>query len=170
MWRILLPILLANLLFGCANNEIPATKLEKANVLPLALDDDFEFRKQKLSFYEPGLIQPTESEAINFERKRLEHGAVDSIQRRQRAGNYFSFFWRAKKQADITVRLEYRQTGLGNYVLAQERYYPAAKGSYQTDFQITGDDYLEFGRVTSWRALLISDGKIVALTQSFIWR
>lgn len=146
------------------------TKLEKANVLPLALDDAFQFRKQKLTFYSQEALPPNQSEPVNFERRRLEWGAVDNIELQQRYGNYFAFFWRAAKDADVTVRLEYRQGGLGNYVMAQELYYPAARGSHKSEFKVTGDDYLEFGRVTSWRALLISEGRIVGLTQSFIWK
>ena len=88
----------------------------------------------------------------------------------ERYGNYFTFFWRTQKTTDVTVRLEYRQAALGNYVMAQERHYPEARGSHHTEFRVTGDDYLEMGRVTSWRALLIVDGRIVALTQSFIWK
>ena len=47
--------------------------------------------------------------------------------------------------------------------------YDGAKGSMKTQFAIIGDDYSEDGRVTSWRALLIENGKIVGLTQSFLW-
>jgi hypothetical protein len=164
----LLPISI--LLAGCAGREVPATKLEKANVLPLAIDEAFQFRKQKLSFYSAQDLPRNQSEAVTFENRRMEWGAIDENDREQLYGNYFSFFWRATREADVTVRLEYRQAALGNYVMAQERYYPAARGSYQSDFQVTGDDFLEMGRVTSWRALLIVDGRIVGLSQSFIWK
>jgi len=160
----------AALLAGCASVQPPAVKLEKANVLPLALDDDFEFRKQKLAFLSPEDLPPNQSEPVLFERQRAFWGAIDNVDIQQRYGNYFTFFWRAKRQADLTVRLEYRQAGLGNYVLAQELYYPAARGSYESRFKVTGDDYLEFGRVTAWRVLLISEGRIVGLAQSFIWK
>lgn len=164
----LLPVFV--FLAACAGPDVPATKLEKANVLPLAIDEDFQFRKQKLYFLSADPLPPNESESVNFERARMEWGAIDNTDREQRYGNYFSFFWRTSREADVTVRLEYRQSALGNYVMAQERYYPAARGSYQSDFEVTGDDFLEMGRVTSWRALLIVEGRIVALTQSFIWK
>jgi hypothetical protein len=164
----LLPLLIV--LVSCASREIPATKLQKANVLPLALDDAFQFRKQKIEFYSPQAPLANTSEAVAFERQRREWGTVSQTDRERLYGNYFTFFWRATTEADVTFRLEYRQAALGNYVMAQERYYPSARGSFQSDFQVTGDDYLEFGRVTSWRALLIVDGRIVALSQSFIWK
>ena len=44
------------------------------------------------------------------------------------------------------------------------------KGSLGTRFSIIGDDYLENGQVTNWRCILIVDNKIVALTQSYLWK
>lgn len=170
MGRFLGSLILLTFLAACASAPGPATKLEKANVLPLALNDNFQFRKQKLTYYQPIPPPPTTSEPINFEQVRLTWGAVNNYDLERRYGNYFTFFWRTKEKADVTFRLEYRQAALGNYVMAQERYYPAAKGSYQSDFEVISDDYMEFGRVTAWRALLIVDGRIVALRQSFIWR
>lgn len=166
---LILPLIV---LCACAGPQVAATKLEKANVLPVTIDDRYQFRKQKLEFFDPEVQQDiyTQSEAANFMMASRRWGALDSLDIRQRSGNYYSFFWRTNTGEDVTVRLEYRQAGLGNYVMAQERYYPAAKGSYQSDFAVIGDDYMENGRVTAWRALLIVDGKIVGLTQSFIWR
>jgi hypothetical protein len=54
--------------------------------------------------------------------------------------------------------------------MAREKSYGAVKGSQKTQFTVIGDDYLENGPVTNWRALLIVDGKIVALTQSYLWK
>lgn len=158
-------------LTGCSTTEVPATRLEKANVLPLAIDDSFQFRKILTSVYDPDLPEVrTKVDFVNFERSRRTWGAIDSLELTQRFGNYFTFFWRNSTEADVTVRLEYRQAELGNHVMAMEHFYPAAKGSYRTTFQVTGDDFLEAGLVTAWRALLIVDGRIVALRQSYMWR
>jgi hypothetical protein len=54
-------------------------------------------------------------------------------------------------------------------VQARELSYPAAKGSFKSEFKVIGDDYNEDGRVTAWRAILIENGKIVGLNQSFLW-
>ena len=77
--------------------------------------------------------------------------------------------WRAKRAADLTVRFEYRQQNLGAYVLAKELFYKDVKGSVKSDFSVVGDDYKQEGKITGWRALLIENGKIVALSQSFLW-
>lgn len=171
--RIFLAILFAcTLLTSCATQG-PATKLEKANVLPLSIDDRYEFRKQKLDYYQPNdpnAAAPVLSEVVQFERMRRNFGAVNNDDRNERMGNYFTFFWRTSERSDVTVRLEYRQASLGNYVMAQERYYPEARGSFKSEFSVIGDEYWENGKVTAWRVLLIVDGRIVAVKQSFIWR
>lgn len=157
-------------LAACATPYKPPIYLERANVLPLELDDRFEFRKQMLFFNDPRTYATTTSESMRFFRMRMNYGATTPRDYDEITGNYFTFFWRANVEADVTVRLEYRQAALGNFVMAQERYYPGAKGSYKSEFRVTGDEYLEHGRVTAWRALLIVDGRIVGLTQSYMWK
>ncbi|MES2569083.1 MAG: hypothetical protein V4710_03395 [Verrucomicrobiota bacterium] len=147
----------------------PARLLEKANVLPLALDDAFEFRKTKTFLNDPVLFKPTVDPMITFERQRLNFGAVTQFDRRERYGHYFTFFWRSKRKTDLTMRLEYRQENLGTYVQAQDKTYPGAKGSFKSDFKVVGDDYNKDGKITAWRAVLIENGRIVALNQSFLW-
>jgi hypothetical protein len=158
-------------LAGCIVPEGPATRLPKANVLPLAIDDTYQFRKILLSSFDPEYIEPqTKNDMILFERARRNFGALDSTEMAQRQGNYYTIFWRNSTRSDVTLRLEYRQAGLGNYVMAKERSYPEAVGSHRSTFEVIGDEFLENGRVTGWRALLIVDGRIVALSQSYMWR
>jgi len=170
--------LILGLLFAVAQNTLfaatPVPKAEarhlvKPNVLPLALDDAFQFRKKKLFYFDPSNTQNTRNPMISFERMRLAYGHVTQEERRQRYGNYFTFWWRNERPARLTVRLEYRQENLGPVVQAQEVDVVVQPGTHKTQFEVTGDDYLDEGRVIAWRALLIEDGKIVALTQSALW-
>ena len=170
MSRFSVLLCLALAVAGCSTPEEPANRLEKADVLPLALDDSYQFRKiQQTTFDNTKVQPPTTSEAANFERTRTYWGAIDGQENAQRNGNYYNFFWCAKAPSDVTVRFEYRQAGLSNYVMAKERYYSGVRGSRKSSFEVTGDEYLENGRVTAWRILLVVDGKIVALRQSFVW-
>jgi len=89
---------------------------------------------------------------------------------RQRFGNYFDFFWRAKRPSDVTVRLEYRQEKLHEHVQAQEISYQNVHGTHKTEFKVIGDDYWDDGEVIAWRCLLISNGRIVAENRSFMWQ
>ena len=145
--------------------------LEKARVLPLSLDDAFQFRKTIIYLNDPLVTKPvvTQEEMITFERQRVNFGAITSNDRRERFGQYFKFFWRTSRKSDLTVRFEYRQANLGSYVQARELTYPAAKGSFKSEFNVLGDDFIDDGKVTAWRAVLIENGKIVALNQSFLW-
>jgi hypothetical protein len=104
-----------------------------------------------------------------FERQYRLFGAVTKLDRRERYGNYFDFFWRAKRPADLAVRFEYRQEKLHAHVQAQEVSYAHARGNHKTEFKVVGDDYFDDGRVIAWRCLLIENGKIVAENRSYLW-
>lgn len=165
--------------------------IENVTALPLALDKDFEFRKTKLvllnektkassarqstSTLNKKSSSPNQKTAtlqdapITFERQYRMFGAVTGLDQRQRFGNYFDFFWRAKRPSDVTVRLEYRQEKLHEHVQAQEITYRNVRGTHKTEFKVIGDDYLDDGQVIAWRCLLISDGRIVAENRSFMW-
>jgi len=152
-----------------ARPEPEGREVAKPEVLPLALSDEFEFRKVKIFLNDPELQKPAADPMIQFQRERVDFGAVTSFDRQQREGFYYTFFWRTDRTADLTVRFEYRQSNLGPYVLAKEVDYPGVRGSQRTKFQVIGDNYREDGRVTQWRALLIENGKVVGLTQSYLW-
>ncbi len=156
------------LLAGCSTTQLRPVSLARVNVLPLALSDDFEFRKTTL-FLNGETRQKTTNEMLNARLRKINFGAVDDVDILTRRGNYFSFYWRAHRQTDLALRLEYRTEKLGNYVQAREITYLQAKGAHRTDFAVIGDDYLDDGRITAWRAILIENGKIVALNQSFLW-
>jgi hypothetical protein len=169
--------------------------LEKLTPLPVALSKDFEFRKTNLYFLsekaprqnqarqttstlKPGAgsnTAPAQKTAtlqdapITFERQYRLFGAVTALDQRQRFGNYFDFFWRAKRTADLTVRFEYRQEKLHDFVQAQEISYRNVRGTHKTEFKVTGDDYLDDGRVIAWRCALIENGRIVAENHSYLW-
>ena len=154
-------------------------QLTTVNPLPTALDPAFEFRKTKLFLignppgprqgagYTQGAVRtPT----IAAEAAYFMHGAVSALEQRRRHGHYFDFFWRVKRRADVTVRLEYRQEKLRAFTQAREVSYANVKGSYKTAFRIVGDDFFNDGRILSWRCLLIENGRVVAEDRSFLWR
>jgi hypothetical protein len=167
--------------------------VEKVTRLPVELSNDFEFRKTKLFYLSDrapvagvGTRQSTstlggksnspsqktatlQDAPITFERQYRMFGAVTGLDQRQRFGNYFDFFWRAKRPSDVTVRLEYRQEKLHEHVQAQEISYRNVRGTRKTEFKVIGDDYFDDGRVIAWRCLLIENGRIVAENRSFMW-
>ncbi|MBX9743452.1 MAG: hypothetical protein K2W99_07955 [Chthoniobacterales bacterium] len=157
------------LLTSCITQP-PVVKLEKANVLPLQMDSHFAFRKETQFINDPTTFHNTRSTDVNFQRVQYMWPATTALDQRELIGDYLNFYWwNHGPRENVTIRLEYRQAGLGNEVLAREIIYPDMKGSVRSIFKIVGDDYLENGRITSWRAILIVRGHIVALTQSFMW-
>jgi hypothetical protein len=164
--------LLAALTLGACSvsNEPPRqTAIARVDVLPLALTDDFAFRKVSTFLNDPRGRRPATNESIQFERHRVNYGAVTGSDVLERYGHYYNVWWLAKRPADVTLRLEYRQENLGSYVQAKEIHYWAAKGTIESKFTIIGDEYLENGKVKSWRLLLIENGHIAGLRQSFLW-
>jgi hypothetical protein len=174
--------LLALVVAGNAPAADTSRVLPKVNPLPTALSDDFQFRKTKIFLLTEtppksrrsgvssgGQVSGIADTSMNFERTYRLYGAITAADQRQRFGNYFDFFWRAKRPAKVTVRLEYRQEKLRSFVQAREVSYPNAKGNHKTEFAIIGDDYLNDGRVITWRCLLIGNGRIVAENRSYLW-
>jgi hypothetical protein len=181
-----------------ASSKLPPEEpkiVEKVRPLPVALDKDFEFRKTKLLYIGEKGPQPSASSRqttsslnkkssaspgqktatlqdmqITFERQYRMFGAVTGLDQRQRMGNYFDFFWRAKRPSDVTVRLEYRQEKLHEHVQAQEITYLNVRGTHKTEFKVIGDDYIDDGQVIAWRCLLIANARIVAENRSFLWQ
>ena len=159
-----------------AENQPPIRLLTKADPLPLSIDRAFQIRKFKTYFLEDpmntGIREGNaEDQSIAFERKRLLYGAITGSDIRDRYGNYFTFFWRSERPANLSIRLEYRQQKLGAFVQAREVDYPDARGSFITRFAVNGDDYLGQGSVSAWRVLIVEDHRVaVALAQSYLWR
>ncbi len=159
------------LLASCAGGPPKPRQVEKPTPLPVALDQDFEFRKVKQYFLDPvgPQINGQVDASVRFERDYRMYGAITALDQRQRFGNYYTFFWVARRTADVRVRLEYRQEKLHAFVQAREIEYPQAHGHYTTEIAILGDDFYDDGRVIAWRASLIVDGRIVAVRRSYLW-
>jgi hypothetical protein len=162
-----------------------------AGKYPVALNPDFEFRKFKIytlgqNPYVTGQKMSAAADAskkgglsrskavdqeasLMFERSYRLYGAVTALDQRQRFGQYFNFFWRVKRPADVTVRFEYRQEKLKAFTQAKEQSYRNVKGTNQSEFRVVGDEYFDDGGVLAWRCLLIEHGRIVAEKRSFLW-
>jgi hypothetical protein len=163
-WRTLTVLALAGFLPGIASPGFAAEA--KPN-------DLIRFIKTKLFFLDASAKSPLETgqdRYVEFERKRALYGAITPSDQRERYGNYFTFIWEAKRTADVVMRLEYRQQTLGPMIQMQEIPYRAAHGRLITRFQVTGDDYLQYGRVLAWRVTILEGGRVIAEKRSYLWR
>ena len=158
-------------LSACAGAIHKPSQVESPTTLPVALDPDFEIRKTQQFFLDP-TAKPLTGQidaSVAFERGYRMYGAITALDQRQRFGNYFGFFWRARRDAEVRVRLEYRQEKLHAFVQAREVRYAHALGHHRTEFAIIGDDFFDDGRVIAWRVSLIVDGRIAAVSRSYLW-
>src|ERR1700740_941096 len=95
------------------DNPLP---LPQANVLPLELDDQFQFRK--FDIFINATLRPratpmvTRELMVYMERHRSTWGAIDGQETAAKTGDFFTFFWRALRQADMTLRFHYRHATL----------------------------------------------------------
>jgi hypothetical protein len=183
---------------SAASSRAEPRLLQKVTPLPDAPDPAFQFRKIKIFFMsdKPATSASSGSKSssginklgdqasrtaarsttvvqdasISFERKYRLYGAVTKLDERQRYGDYFDFYWRVKRPANVTVRMEYRQEKLHEHVQAQEISYNEVRGTSKSEFKVVGDDYLDNGRVIAWRCLLVENGRVVAENRSYLWR
>ncbi len=158
-------------ILGCSSARPPIRQVEKIRSLPIALDPAFAFRKIKQYFLDPAALAqrgPIDA-SVAFEKSYRFYGAVTALDQRQRYGNYYDFFWRAARPAEVTVRFEYRQEKLHALVQAREIRYPNGRGAHESSFAVIGDDFADDGRVIAWRATLIVEGRVVALKRSYLW-
>ena len=162
--------------------------------VPIALDPDFSFRKTKIytlsdqaaphtkgksspdlpntakgKFASSSSKSVAQEASLNVERSYRLYGAVTAADQRQRHGQYFDFFWRAKRPADVTVRFEYKQEKLRALTQAKEVAYRDIHGTNRSEFRVIGDEFFDDGKVLAWRCLLIEHGRIVAEKRSFLW-
>jgi hypothetical protein len=156
-------------------NAVVAKRVPAAAPLSLALNDNFQVEKVFSLLIDPavtGSSKPTElSSWLQMETARRYFGAINSFERSARDGHAYTVHWRVRPaiKGEVTVRFEYRQQKLGSHVQTQDVLYPKASGSMRTEFAVQGDEYHQDGAVTAWRVLLIQDGCVVGLQQSFLW-
>ena len=142
-----LAVLASVLLSSCVTTSPPAVELPEAKVLPLALDNDFSFRKTIRTLNQRKFTDvplPRGNETLVFQRDWMNYGALSADEFKQREGSYYDIFWRAERPADITVRFEYRQAKLGNSVQAKETFVSQAKGTVKSSFSVNATGWLHW--------------------------
>jgi len=106
----ILPLILLSMAPAIAKAEAepPTRRLEKANVLPLALDDRYQFRKVQQFLNEPKYNKPTQDAMVAFERQRVNYGVVTSVDRLEVRGHYYAFYWRGPRQSGPVSKRKFR--------------------------------------------------------------
>ncbi len=121
-------------------------------------------------------LQPTQringsDPAIHFERSYYLHGAVTLAEQMERAGQYYTFFWKVDDRSQpVTVRFEYRQAKTGMTVKKKELEIADVRRGNVTKFSVIGSEYSVDGAVTSWRVSLLRGKEELVHSDSYLWK
>jgi hypothetical protein len=111
-----------------------------------------------------------DNEALDFELKYLNWGAVTNKQLAARHGHYFTITWEnGGPVADFTACFEYRQVKSKEVVRTLTQAMPHVSGATRSYFAVVSKAYLANGPVSSWRFTVRKGDTVVAETKSYIW-
>lgn len=128
-------------------------------------------KKMKSYYLEPTAQLRTRDPSILFERSYHLHGAVTLAEQMERAGHYYTFFWKVKDRSQpVTARFEYRQANTGLTIKMKEEQITDVRRNNVTKFSIIGPEYQADGSVTAWRLTLLSNGQELVHADSFLWK
>jgi hypothetical protein len=121
-------------------------------------------------------LQPTQrlnttDAALNFERRYHLHGAVTLAEQMERAGQYYTAFWKVDDRASpVTLRFEYRQQKTGLVTKVKEEQVADVRRSNVTKFMVTGAEYQADGPVTAWRISVLRGKDVLVASESYLWK
>ena len=117
-----------------------------------------------------GPVTSTSNLAMQNEISYLNWGAVTEEQYDARRGHYFTITWKnGGPPADFIARFQYREVKSQEVVRSLSQLMTHVHGSVRSYFAVTGDAYLAYGPVVSWRFTILKGDTVVAQTRSFIW-
>jgi hypothetical protein len=138
--------------------------------LPVEMDPKVRLKKIYDFLNDKSKTPTGRDEALKYEFKYFDHGAVTEAQKESKKGHYYVVNWATDSAVEaLTLRFDYRQKNTRDKVNTVEIPYAQAKGSMKGTFSVTGESYREYGDVISWRISVVRNGKIIAQKKSFVW-
>ncbi len=108
--------------------------------------------------------------SLTFERQYHLYGAITQAEQLERAGQYYSVFWKADDRSQpVTVKFEYRQRSTGLAVKVKEVEITEVNRSNITKFEVIGEESRTGGQVTAWRASIMRGKEQLATAESYLW-
>jgi hypothetical protein len=142
------------LIVSCASDEV--LQVRQFHMTEVEVERDYHERHDDNQF-------------IRGEINRRTYGSVTAKEREAQKGNYYTVKWKKLTGTKpVRVVLDYRQVASGARVKRMERLLTAVQ-SGSTEFEITGTDYVQQGRVLSWRISLFEGNERVAEKKSYLW-
>ncbi|MCS7062546.1 MAG: hypothetical protein NZM04_00615 [Methylacidiphilales bacterium] len=111
------------------------------------------------------------NEALEYEHRYWDYGAVTEKEIRERRGDVLVFIWKNEgTPLDGEARFSYRQERTGDQVKVVRFPIERAKGLQRTVVRVVGDDYFQGGALRSWLFEIRDvEGKTLLRKKSFIW-
>ncbi len=111
-----------------------------------------------------------DNQALQFELKYINWGAVTAEQLQARRGHYFTISWANHGPAsDFTVKFQYREVKSKEIVRTLVEPMAHVRGTVRSYFGVVGKAYKAYGPIDSWRISILKGDTVVAETRSFIW-
>ena len=90
------------------------------------------------------------------------------------SGMRFNVHWRAKGEATTPLKLQVELRGVarGDYprrLTMEKAVEPGGLFSHWAKFDLLGEQYKDFGRVTAWRVTLWEGSRLLGEQKSFLW-
>lgn len=126
--------------------------------------------KVKIYNLNPAARLRADDPSIRFERQYYLHGAITQAEQLERAGQYYTVFWKVDDRSQpVTLKFEYRQRDTGLAIKVKEVEITDVNRSNITKFQVTGEEARTSGPVTSWRASIVRGKEQLATAESYLW-
>lgn len=108
--------------------------------------------------------------ALLYEIKYLNWGAVTGEQLAARQGTYLTISWENNgPKSDFTAMLQYRQIKSQEVVRTLVQKMPHVSGTVRSYFAVVDKAYHAYGPVCSWRFVILKGDTVVAESKSYLW-
>ena len=105
------------------------------------------------------------------EQLRRFHGAVTTKEKRDRLGYYYRVEWNGpvdEAREPVRMVFRYRQAATGSAIREIVKESPPTLQG-ELDFQVTGESYLQGGRILAWHLSYYRGAHLVETRQSYLW-
>lgn len=162
------PFILATETDTLANGDNPPT-IENLPTEKVALDRRIKITKIH-DVENDSTYKFADNQALEFEIKYINWGAVTGEQLQARRGHYFTISWANHgPPADFTVKFQYREVKSKEIVRTLVESMKHVRGTVRSYFGVVGKAYKAYGPIASWRILILKGDTVVSETKSFIW-
>ncbi|WP_338687013.1 hypothetical protein [Haloferula helveola] len=107
---------------------------------------------------------------IRGDQQRHFYGAIGVREQEQRLGHYYVVLWNEDSVGEpVRVVFEYQQASTASKIHRQVQEFDPSSDNGRAEFRITGDSYLEGGRVLAWKCSLFRGQREIASRHSYLW-